>query len=89
MNISDTERQKLNTILTSTDLYARAKQQVVESIDSKTFGSVRAWENVAIDLAIEKGVSMAFKELERLTKARPVAIGPVSARTIQKRSDLT
>lgn len=89
MIISESEQKKLNSILTETQLYARAKQQVLETLSSKVQGSSRPMENLAIDLAIEKGAKMAFETLESLTKAQPKIAQPVLPRTILKRKETT
>jgi len=77
--ISDTEKIKLRSILTDTNLYERAKKQVIANCCVEVVGSTRPPLNIALDMAVEKGVIAAFNALENLLVPdadRPKAVTP-------------
>ena len=88
MNLSESERLRLREIFTSSNLYLRAKTQVLEAIELHVVGSSRPSENIALDLAYKEGMQRAFFELEKLTMPegqRPSSVVPT---TLQKRKTL-
>ena len=86
--ISEGEILKLKGFVES-KLYERVKTQVLEELDSFSFGSNRDSANIQIDLAIEKGVQMAFKQLESLTSVKSKKFKPAQPRAINKRNEAT
>lgn len=79
--LSDTEKIKLRSILTDTNLYERAKRQVVANCCAEVIGSSRAPLNIALDMAVEKGVIAAFNAFENLLlpdSEKPKAVTPKS-----------
>lgn len=68
----------------ATDLYRRAKERVLESIEVEVVGSSRTLEQTALDLAVKEGVHRAFKELEKLALPQRSNLGPVLPAQIGK-----
>lgn len=84
--ISEQERMRLAQILTETNLYLRAKAQVLESCEPTVVGSERDSTNIALDLAYRAGMEKAFSEFEKLTLPPGKKPTPVMGRVIQKRT---
>jgi len=88
MKISESERQSLGSFLGS-NLYARAKEQVLESVTIDVIGSLRPSDVTALDLSYKEGMNRAFKILEGLTspikpKSQPVSPTPLVKRTTKE-----
>ena len=81
---SDEAKIQLRQFL-ETQLYARAKQAVLESVEVQVLGSTRAVNQVALDLALKQGMEKAFKDLEKLTHPSTQPRGAVTPRPVQKR----
>lgn len=83
MNIAEGERKKVAE-WTGTNLYARSKQQVLESVEVEVIGSMRASDQTALDLAYQAGMARSFRELEKLGIPAAEKHGPIMPHALTK-----
>jgi len=86
MKISDLEQVSLRDTFVNTNLFVRVKAQILEEVSSDVIGSSRTLENIALDLAVEKGVSLAFQKIEDLAKVSPQMVGSVSPKHLIRKT---
>lgn len=81
--INEDERQQMAQLV-STQLWQRAKREVLEQVPVEVMGSSRTAENVALDLAYKEGMHEAFRRLEALGAPAAALAAPPAPRYITK-----
>ena len=89
MKISESEILKLKETFIDTNLYQRVKTQVIEGLSEEALGSNLPAENIHINLAIEKGVAMAFSRLESLVVPKAAKKSSIQPTQVTKRTKPT
>ena len=84
--LSDSEKIKLRSVLTETNLYERAKKLVISNCCVEVVGSSRSPLNIALDMAVEKGVLAAFSALENLLLPDAERIQSVAPKSLLRTS---